>query len=105
MRLCFHFRSEGVRVRHPHGHHVWTEPESTAARDGLATGVPLRVALEGHRAGRFRLDVTSCIGTDGGSSGGGAGGGGGGGGGEGGGEGGGFDGAAKKGVRSVLCHP
>lgn len=79
------FLSEGVRVRHPHGHHVWTQPESAAARDGLATGVPLGVALEGERADRFRLDVTSCAGTDGCG-------------------GGGFRRASNKGVRSVLSR-
>lgn len=61
--------SEGVRIRHPHSQHVWAEPESSAARDGQATGLPLRVALEGDRADRFRLGVTSCIGTDGGDGG------------------------------------
>lgn len=59
------FEYVGVRVREPHGHHVWTEPESAFAREGLAAGVPLRVALEGERAGRFLLDVTCCIGADG----------------------------------------
>ncbi|CAM9986976.1 unnamed protein product, partial [Ectocarpus sp. 13 AM-2016] len=54
----------GVRVQHPHSHHVWAEPQpsSPSARDGPATGaVPLRVTLEGERASRFLLDVSSSI--------------------------------------------
>lgn len=49
-------------MRDPHSHRVWTEPESTLVRRGMEVGIPLRVALEGEQAGRFLLDVTSCIG-------------------------------------------
>ncbi len=74
-------------MRHPHSHDVWTEPDSASAREGMATGVPLRVSLEGERPKRFLLDVTSSIrqGSEGGVSGGGG------------------DGGISKGVRSVLA--
>lgn len=51
----------GVRVRDPHSHRVWTESESRLVRQGMEVGIPLRVALEGEQADRFRLDVTGCI--------------------------------------------
>ncbi|CAB1103705.1 unnamed protein product [Ectocarpus sp. CCAP 1310/34] len=53
-----------MNIPHPHSHHVWAEPEpsSSSAHDGLAAGVvPLRVTLEGERANRFLLDVSSSI--------------------------------------------
>ncbi|CAM9385138.1 unnamed protein product [Ectocarpus sp. 6 AP-2014] len=65
----------GVRAQHPHSNHVWAEPQpsSSSARDGLATGaVPLRVTLEGERANRFLLDVSSSIEEGNGVGGGGA---------------------------------
>ncbi|CAM9697567.1 unnamed protein product, partial [Ectocarpus fasciculatus] len=66
----------GVRVQEPYSRHVWTEPQpssSSSARDGLATGVvPLRVTLEGERASRFLLDVSSSIEEGNGVSGGGS---------------------------------
>lgn len=55
----------GVRVRDPHSHRVWTEPESALVRRAMEVGIPLRVALEGEQAGRFIFDVTSCIGVSG----------------------------------------
>lgn len=87
-QTCCTFRGKGIRVRHPHSHDVWTEPDSTSARRGMTTGVPLRVALEGKRSDRFLLDVTSLIGQ----------------GSEGGVNGGGGDGGTSKGVRSVLVR-
>lgn len=69
------FPEQGVRVQHPHSRHIWTEPQSnsSSACDGLATGlVPLRVTLEGERASRFLLDVSSSIEEGNGVSGGGS---------------------------------
>lgn len=59
MRRVIFSRALGVRICEPHSRHLWTKPQSACVRQGMETGIPLQVTLEGHGADRFRLGVAA----------------------------------------------